>query len=156
VDCPWHLYAHSIRPRRFCLEIVKHKLQIFDLLLERATVDRSRCFPESQVAATACDILCLLLQWPGHIVPGLPDSADMTSYRHDRKTLSQIMAVLTSRQGWQEKLINVRRHIEEEDMDKIETYFSNAVIHHDTLGPPSELNATRLFTQRGICRVVIL
>ncbi|EIW83537.1 hypothetical protein CONPUDRAFT_164456 [Coniophora puteana RWD-64-598 SS2] len=153
------LHTFPIQPRSFCLDILKKRPQILDLLLDCAILNRPPVYPETQVPATACEVLCLLLDWSDYIVPGLSPPVPTvykTSESRDLKVMAQALSVLTSRQDWSEKLIEVWMHIEEEDMETVRRHFTRHLNSATTTSPPGESEFAKLFTFRTTCRVSIL
>jgi len=123
--------AHSLMgvfptpSRRFCLEILKKKPQIVELLLDCAALDRYPRNPMAHFRTKACEVLAILLQWPSHIVPGVPTPLDKAFKAQEWKAMLQMMAIFTSRTNWLDKLIEVWMRVQDEDMEQVQGYVTN-------------------------------
>lgn len=129
--------TYPVLPMKFRLEILKKRPGIIDLLFDCAITPRPPWYPERQSDAVACEILALLFQWPPYIVPGVSSPLDGSSRTQEWKALSQALKMLTARQEWSEKLIEVWMSVEEEDWRHVEssvstvdcTFVSDPVVH---------------------------
>ncbi|EIW74497.1 hypothetical protein CONPUDRAFT_113510 [Coniophora puteana RWD-64-598 SS2] len=153
--------AHGIicttppQSRQVCLEIVKRKPHIFDLLLDCAILERPRWYPESQVGHIACELLVLLFHWPGYMVPGVTP-LDRGSKNSDWKAMLQTMTIFTSRPDWAEKIHEVWMRIQEEDMETVMRNFSRVVPDYAAFDEPGPESFAKVAESRGTCRVCIL
>jgi hypothetical protein len=105
--------------RKHCLDILKKKPEILDLLFDCAIITRPPWYPETQVDSIACEVIALLFQWPSHIVPGVSTPQDNVFRAQEWKAMTQAVAILTSREDWCEKIIEVWMKIEEEDWREV-------------------------------------
>ncbi|EIW74471.1 hypothetical protein CONPUDRAFT_133136 [Coniophora puteana RWD-64-598 SS2] len=149
------LNTYPPRPRKFCLEIIRSKPHLLDLLFDCAILDRPKCYPETQVSKTACEVLALLFDWPMHAVPGVT-LRDKTSKDLEWKAFSQLSTALVSRPKWTERLIEVWMHLEEEGTGDIESWFVGMMGGNSPLGTVSRVRASTPLEARGVCRVVTL
>ncbi|KAL4069126.1 hypothetical protein J3A83DRAFT_4095262 [Scleroderma citrinum] len=92
------------------LELLKEKPEMLDLLFDCVIIPRSRFFPTSLACSMAWETIILLFRWPSHTVPGFYYQRLANS-----NTLSQCLAILTSRKDWAEKIIDAWMKVEEED-----------------------------------------
>ncbi|EIW74013.1 hypothetical protein CONPUDRAFT_133538 [Coniophora puteana RWD-64-598 SS2] len=109
--------SHS---HEFCLEVLKKKPRIVELLLDCAVSDRYPRHPETQVCMKSCSILGMFLQWPSHIVPGVPTPLDRSFKAHEWKAMLKMMDIFTSSTDWLEKLIELWMHVQEEDISPVQ------------------------------------
>lgn len=116
--------SYPVLSARFRLEILKTRPELLDLLFDCATTPRPAWYPERQADAVACEILALLFQWPPNIVPGVPSPSDGSSRTQEWKALSQALNILTSRQNWSDRLIEVWMNVEEEDGHHVDSSVS--------------------------------
>jgi hypothetical protein len=105
--------------RKYCLDILKKKPEILDLLFDCAIITRPPWYPETQVDYIACEVLALLFQWPPHIIPGVSTPQDSVFRAQEWKAMSQTVNILTSREDWCEKIIEVWMKVEEEDWREV-------------------------------------
>ncbi|KAG2067537.1 hypothetical protein BDR04DRAFT_1104969 [Suillus decipiens] len=147
--------TYPILPTKFRLEILKKRPQIVDLLFDCAITPRPAWYPERQSDAVACEILTLLFQWPPYIVPGVPSPLDGSSRTQEWKALSQALKMLTERQEWSEKLIEVWMSVEEEDWRHVESLFNN-VKNHGAKTLLGKKTFQLAFELRGIKRITVL
>ncbi|EIW83528.1 hypothetical protein CONPUDRAFT_52764, partial [Coniophora puteana RWD-64-598 SS2] len=155
------LHPFSVQPRNFCLDMLRHKPQILDLLLDCTILDRQPWYPETQVPLKACKALSLLFDCPDYIIPGL-STRFLTKYEEsearDYKTISQVVAVLASRRDWNEKLIEVWMHLEEEDIEKVQRLKRSWMIpmQPNRYAKGTQQKFIRLEVLLGGCRTIIL
>jgi len=112
------LCTATAQPPRFCLDILERKPRILGQLFDCAVLDRPPWYPETRVPDIASETLTLLFRWPNYVIPGIDGPADKVFKAQDWKTMTQTMAILTSRPDWVEKLVEVHMHIQEEDLRK--------------------------------------
>lgn len=105
--------------RKHCLDILKKKPEILDLLFDCALITPQPWYPETRVNSMACEVLALLFQWPLHIVPGVSTPQDNFFRAQEWKAMSQAVNILRSRDNWCEKIIEVWMKVEEEDWCQI-------------------------------------
>ncbi|EIW77049.1 hypothetical protein CONPUDRAFT_157321 [Coniophora puteana RWD-64-598 SS2] len=162
------------QPRAVTLDILRKKPQIFDLLLDCAILDRPECFPESGVNSITCEMLALIFHWPFHVVPGVAQTMDSSFQAQDWKAMWQAMSILTSRQDWVDKLVEVWMHVLEEDVQKLyrqdkcvilsvpkltvlDSVFSQHGLPGKDFAPYGPSARTTLIPDcRGICRISML
>ncbi|KAG2154099.1 hypothetical protein DEU56DRAFT_773027 [Suillus clintonianus] len=147
--------TYPVLPAKFRLEILKKRPGIIDLLLDCAITPRPAWYPERQSDAVACEILALLFQWPPYVVPGVPSPLDGSSRTQEWKALSQALKMLTARQEWSEKLIEVWMGVEEEDWRHVESLFNN-VKNYGAKTLLGKRTFQLAFELRGIKRIAIL
>lgn len=113
------LFISPMPSQKHCLDILKKKPEIIDLLLDCAIIARPPWYPESRVDYIACEVLALLFRWPSHIIPGVSTPQDNIFRAQEWKAMSQAMNILTSREDWCEKIIEVWMKSEEEDWHEV-------------------------------------
>ncbi|EIW77041.1 hypothetical protein CONPUDRAFT_109504 [Coniophora puteana RWD-64-598 SS2] len=148
------LCTSSPRSRAHCLEILQAKPQILDYLLECAALERKPWYPETQVDSIACEVLTQLFQWPVYMVPGVP--TDQLAAVQEREAASQALAILTSRQDWAKKVIDIWMHLQNEDIQKIKGYFARVNLDYGAFNPPDEEAFLQVFEYRGFSRISTL
>ncbi|KAG2150685.1 uncharacterized protein EDB93DRAFT_1141501 [Suillus bovinus] len=149
------LCTYPMLPTKFRLQILKKKPQIVDLLFDCAITPRPAWYPERQSDAVACEILALLFQWPPYVVPGVSSPLDGSSRTQEWKALSQALKILTERQDWSEKLIEVWMSVEEEDCNQVELLFNN-VKNYGAKTLLGKRTFQLAFELRGIKRITVL
>ncbi|EGO03466.1 hypothetical protein SERLA73DRAFT_45690 [Serpula lacrymans var. lacrymans S7.3] len=144
--------------RQFCLDILKKKPEVLDLLFDCAVMDRPAWYPEMETDTIACEVLALLFHYPLHIVPGVSMSPaiDAAFKVQEWKTMGQSLAILTSRKDWAAKIIDVWEKVKEEDWGKIKNMFDRVQKEYYTQNPLDEKAFQQIFSYRGISRIVIL
>ncbi|KAG1761546.1 hypothetical protein EDD22DRAFT_895524 [Suillus occidentalis] len=147
--------TYPVLPMKFRLEILKKRPGIVDLLFDCAITPRPPWYPERQSDAVACEILALLFQWPPYIVPGVSSPLDGSSRTQEWKALSQALKMLTARQEWSEKLIEVWMSVEEEDWRHVESLFNN-VKNYGAKTLLGKRTFQLAFELRGIKRITVL
>lgn len=147
--------TYPVLPMKFRLEILKKRPGIVDLLFDCAITPRPPWYPERQSDAVACEILALLFQWPPYIVPGVSSPLDGSSRTQEWKALSQALKMLTARQEWSEKLIEVWMGVEEEDWRRVESLFNN-VKNYGAKTLLGKRTFQLAFELRGIKRITVL
>jgi hypothetical protein len=147
--------TYPMLPTKFRLEILKKRPEIVDLLFDCAITPRPAWYPERQSDAVACEILALLFQWPPYIVPGVSSPLDGSSRTQEWKALSQALKMLTARQEWSEKLIEVWMSVEEEDWGHVESLFNN-VKNYGAKTLLGKRTFQLAFELRGIKRITVL
>ncbi|EIW84760.1 hypothetical protein CONPUDRAFT_162111 [Coniophora puteana RWD-64-598 SS2] len=150
------LCTSSPQSRSFCLDILKKKPHVLDLLFDCAILSREAWYPETQTDSVACEVLTLIFQWPMHIIPGFANPSDKAFKTQEWKAMSQAMTIFTSRQGWVDRLIEVWMHIQEEDVLKVQRFFSTVERDYGASVPPDEQAFARLFEYRGISLISTL
>jgi len=98
---------------------LKKRPEILDLLFDCAIIARSPAYPETEVDHIACEVIGLLFQWPSHIVPGVSTPQDNVFRAQEWKSMSQAVNILTYREDWCEKIIEVWMKSEEEDWSEV-------------------------------------
>ena len=106
--------------RKHCLDILKKKPEILDLLFDCAIITRPPWYPETRVDSIACEVLALLFQQPSHIVPGVSTPQDTAFRAQEWKAMTQAATILTSREDWCEKIVEVWMKVEEEDWREVQ------------------------------------
>jgi hypothetical protein len=142
--------------RKHCLDILKKKPEILDLLFDCAIITRPPWYPETQVDSIACEVIALLFQWPSHIVPGVSTPQDNVFRAQEWKAMTQAVAILTSREDWCEKIIEVWMKIEEEDWREVRGWFDRVEVDYHAFELPDEDAFGRVFKHRGTSRVAML
>ncbi|KAF8838946.1 hypothetical protein BDN67DRAFT_906453 [Paxillus ammoniavirescens] len=150
------LCTNPLPPRKFCLEILKRKPEVLDLLFDCAILPRPPWYPETQADSIACEALGLLLQWPSHIVPGVSTPMDSAFKAQDWKAMSQCLTILTSREGWAEKIIEIWMKIEEEDSRVIKRLLDRVETDYLAIEPPDLQTYHQIFEYRGTSRIAVL
>lgn len=125
--------------RKHCLDILKKRPEILDLLFDCAIIARPAWYPETQVDSIACEVIALLFQWPSHIVPGVSTPQDNVFRAQEWKAMTQIAAILTSRDEWCEKIIEVWMKIEEEDWREVRGWVMSLCLFVARLTTPKKL-----------------
>ncbi|EIW76609.1 hypothetical protein CONPUDRAFT_157793 [Coniophora puteana RWD-64-598 SS2] len=125
-------------PQKFCLDMLKRRPIIVDLLLDCTIIDRSPALPHSGASTNAIEALCMLFQWPWFTVPGVPTPADQVMKAADMKSLSKALRTLTSRRQWAERVIKTFTHLEESDASMPRSWCNNLVKDYDPIEPPLE------------------
>ncbi|EIW76625.1 hypothetical protein CONPUDRAFT_168452 [Coniophora puteana RWD-64-598 SS2] len=127
-------------PQKFCLEMLKRRPHIIDLLFDCAILQRSPAFPHAQVNPMALEALCILFQWPRFTVPGVSPSTDRALLISDTKSLSQALQILTTRKGWASNLVETWTHNEEEkwSLYKVEAMCKSMVEEYGPNQQPAE------------------
>ncbi|EIW77039.1 hypothetical protein CONPUDRAFT_62998 [Coniophora puteana RWD-64-598 SS2] len=155
------LTAHSLlatsplRSRKFCLDILKDKPQIIDLLLDCMIIERRPGFPNSQVDTFAGETLVLLFQWPSHVIPGLSDPTYKSFKASDWKAMLQAVSIFMSREDWSERLIEVWMRLQEEDIKRSMKCVSRIISAYNQL-EQKLLRTELLFENRGKSRIIVL
>ncbi|KAG1741487.1 uncharacterized protein EDB91DRAFT_1130708 [Suillus paluster] len=142
--------------RKHCLDILKKKPEILDLLFDCAIIARSPWYPETQVDSIACEVLTLLFQWPSHIVPGVVTPQDNAFRAQEWKAMTQTVTILTSREDWCERIIEVWMKIEEEDWREVRGWFDRVEVDYHAFEPPDEDAFSQVFEYRGTSRIAML
>ncbi|KAH7882385.1 hypothetical protein F5I97DRAFT_1909836 [Phlebopus sp. FC_14] len=150
------LCTDPIPSRKFCLELLKKKPEILDLLFQCAIMPRPPCYPELEVASVSCEVLALLFQWPAHIVPGVSTPMDSAFKAQDWKAMSQCLTILTSREDWAEKIIEVWMTVEEEDPAEILRLLDRVGTDYVVVEPPHDETTSQVFENRGQMRISML
>ncbi|KAG2146289.1 hypothetical protein DEU56DRAFT_978760 [Suillus clintonianus] len=143
------------RSRKHCLDILKKNPEILDLLFDCAIVARPPWYPETQLDSIACEVLALLFQWPLHIVPGVSTPQDSAFRAQEWKAMSQAAAILTSREDWCDKIIEVWMKIEEEDWREVRGWFDRVEVDYHAVEPKAA-DFGKVFGQRGTSRIAML
>ncbi|KAF9239310.1 hypothetical protein BU15DRAFT_46822 [Melanogaster broomeanus] len=138
--------------RKFCLEILKKKPEVLDLLFDCAISPRPPWYPETHADSIACEALALLFQWPAHVVPGVSTPMDSAFKAHDWKSMSQCLTILTSREDWADKIIEIWMKVEEEDAHGIRQSLERA----ETDDLEFEDIYHQIFEYRGTSRIAVL
>jgi hypothetical protein len=139
--------------RKHCLDILKKRPEILDLLFDCAIIARPPWYPETYLGPIACEVIALLFQWPSHIVPGVSTPQDHAFRAQEWKAMTQAVAILTSRDEWCEKIIEVWMKIEEEDWREVQGLFDRVEVDYK---PPDEDAVGQVFKHRGTSRVAML
>ncbi|KIK41686.1 hypothetical protein CY34DRAFT_805777 [Suillus luteus UH-Slu-Lm8-n1] len=142
--------------RKHCLDILKKRPEILDLLFDCAIIARPAWYPETQVDSIACEVIALLFQWPSHIVPGVSTPQDNVFRAQEWKAMTQIAAILTSRDEWCEKIIEVWMKIEEEDWREVRGWFDRVEVDYHAFEPPDDDAFDEVFEYRGTSRIAML
>ncbi|KAG1769351.1 hypothetical protein EDD22DRAFT_869015 [Suillus occidentalis] len=142
--------------RKHCLDILKKRPEILDLLFDCAIIARPAWYPETRVDSIACEVIALLFQWPSHVVPGVSTPQDNIFRAQEWKAMTQIAAILTSRDEWCEKIIEVWMKIEEEDWREVRGWFDRVEVDYHASEPPDDDAFTEVFEYRGTSRVAML
>ncbi|KAG1900306.1 uncharacterized protein F5891DRAFT_1033352 [Suillus fuscotomentosus] len=142
--------------RKHCLDILKKKPEILDLLFDCAIITRPPWYPETQVDSIACEVIALFFQWPSHIVPGVSTPQDNAFRAQEWKAMTQAVAILTSREDWCEKIIEVWMKIEEEDWREVRGWFDRVEVDYHAFEPPDEDAFGQVFEYRGTSRISML
>lgn len=116
--------SSSLNNSKFCLEILKEKPEVLDLLFDCTILSRSTSYPQSRINSSAYEVIALFLRWPSYVVPGVPTLGDPTLDTQYWKVLMQCMRIMTSRKDWADKIMESWMRIEEEGYDQISTYGS--------------------------------
>lgn len=127
--------TYPVLSAKFRLEILNKRPEIVDLLFDCAITPRPAWYPERQAGAVACEILALLFQWPSYVVPGVSSPLDGSSRTQEWKALSQALNILTSREDWNERLVEVWMSVEEEDWRQVDSsvYTADYAFNSDPL-----------------------
>ncbi|KAF9239312.1 hypothetical protein BU15DRAFT_74731, partial [Melanogaster broomeanus] len=142
--------------RKFCLEILKKKPEVLDLLFDCAILPRPPWYPETQADSIACEALALLFQWPVHVIPGVSTPMDSAFKAHDWKAMSQCLTILTSREDWADKIIEVWMKVEEEDTRGIKQLLDRVETDYLVFEPPDSDTYHQIFEYRGTSRIAVL
>ncbi|OAX35603.1 hypothetical protein K503DRAFT_773300 [Rhizopogon vinicolor AM-OR11-026] len=142
--------------RKHCLDILKKNPEILDLLFDCAVITRPPWYPETQVNSIACEILALLFQWPAHIVPGVSTPQDNAFRAQEWKSMSQAVSILTSREDWCEKIIEIWMKIEEEDWREVKMWFGRVEADYHAFKSPDDDALDEVFQHRGGSRITML
>ncbi|KAL4246666.1 hypothetical protein ABKN59_008852 [Abortiporus biennis] len=154
------LCRSPIPSRQYVLEVLHHRPQILDMLLDLIHEHCPPWCPEAQVDSVACEILTLLVQFPAHTtIPGLsslPDADIANEYESEYKATIQAIDLVVSRPEWAMKLSDVWANNEEEPFDHILQLFHRAEKDYHATSPP-DLNTMRdVYDYKGTVRVSIL
>ncbi|OAX38729.1 hypothetical protein K503DRAFT_792343 [Rhizopogon vinicolor AM-OR11-026] len=147
--------TYPVLSAKFRLEILKKRPEIVDLLFDCAITPRPAWYPERQADAVACEILALLFQWPPYVVPGVSSPLDGSLRTQEWKALSQALTILTSREEWSGRLIEVWMRVEEEDWRHVDSLFHN-VKNYGAKTLLGKRTFQLAFELRGIKRISIL
>ncbi|KAF9226366.1 hypothetical protein BS17DRAFT_749768 [Gyrodon lividus] len=150
------LCTNPLPSRKFCLEIVKKKPEVLDLLFDCAILSRPPWYPETQADSIACEALTLLLQWPSPIVPGVSTPMDSAFKAQDWKAMSQCLTILTSREDWAEKIIEIWMKVEEEDSRQVKQLLDRVETDYLAVEPPDLQTYHQIFEYRGTSRIAVL
>ena len=109
--------------RKFVLDVVTHRPNIFDLFFNCGLMPRQPWYPESDVDSAAMEILALLLQFPLTTIPHIEiplEGRYKDEYQEDLNTSIEIIKTFVSRPGWSQKLIDAWTKYEEETVSSVE------------------------------------
>ncbi|KAH7925032.1 hypothetical protein BV22DRAFT_1089743 [Leucogyrophana mollusca] len=140
-------------PRKFCLDIIKDKPEIVDMLFDCTIIARPAWYPETQVDSIACEILALLFQPPLHIVPGVSSNVERDPEFHEWK---QSLGKLTSREGWDVRIIQAWNKLRNEDIAGVRRLFSRVEQDYFAFEPPNKESFRSIFGYRGTSRIALL
>ncbi|KAI0783726.1 hypothetical protein C8Q75DRAFT_795269 [Abortiporus biennis] len=161
------LCRSPIPSRQYVLEVLHHRPQILDMLLDLIHEHCPPWCPEAQVDSVACEILTLLVQFPAHTtIPGLsslPDADIANEYESEYKATIQAIDLVVSRPEWAKKLSDVWANnkksrsttfcISNKDLCRL---FHRAEKDYHATSPP-DLNTMRdVYDYKGTVRVSIL
>ncbi|KIJ61424.1 hypothetical protein HYDPIDRAFT_115886 [Hydnomerulius pinastri MD-312] len=149
------LCTSPLPSRKFCLDLLKKKPEVLDLLFDCAILPRPPSYPETEASSLACESVALLFQWPSHIVPGVSTPVDSTFKAQEWKAMSQCLTILTSREEWAEKIIEVWMRVEEEDLLPVKRSL-NVKTDYLKQDPSEDDPFMLVLIQRGTSRVAML
>ncbi|KAI6119216.1 hypothetical protein EV401DRAFT_1963372 [Pisolithus croceorrhizus] len=139
---------HAVRPR---LELLKAKPEVLDYLFDCATMPGLPGYPLSAANAAASDVLAKLVEWPPYLVPGVSTPMDSALKAREWKALSQCLTIVTSREEWMEKVVEVWMNMVEQTHQDIKAMFEE---HLE--GPPLDEAVESVCQHRGTIRVSAL
>lgn len=139
---------HAVRPR---LELLKARPEILDYLFDCAIVPGLPGYPLSAANATASEVLSKLIEWPPHLVPGVSTPMDSALKGREWKALSQCLTIITSREEWMEKIVEMWMNMVEQTHQDIKAMFEE---HLE--GPPLDEAVESVCQHRGTIRVCTL
>lgn len=154
----YHLMIASSppQPRLFCVDIIKRKPHLFDLLLDCACLDRPKWFTQSEIASTVCEALALLLRWPSQLVPGVTSPLDSISKTRRWKDMLHMVTALTSRSDWAEKITEVWTNAHEESKEVIRGCYESELRYFGHMMDSEKNVLAAVFEQCGKCGGSIL
>ncbi|KAL4078893.1 hypothetical protein V8B97DRAFT_1881362, partial [Scleroderma yunnanense] len=150
----WLLRTDTPLTCKQCLELIKGKPEILDLLFDCAIIPRPRLIPTTLVCSMACETIVLIFRWPSHIVPGVLTPMDATLRGKDCKPLSQCLTILRSCKDWAEKIIDAWMQVEEEDYQEVQMMLEQ--MPSATRASSGDGAIAMVAENRGLKRIVIL
>lgn len=145
------LKPHPPHTSKLRLDLLKERPEILDYLFDCATMPGLPGYPLSAANATACEVLARLIEWPPHLVPGVSTQVDSAIKAREWKILSQCLTIVTSREDWMEKIVEVWMNVVETTHQDIKAMFEE---HLE--GPPLDEAVESVCQHRGTVRVNLL
>ncbi|EKM48435.1 uncharacterized protein PHACADRAFT_214799 [Phanerochaete carnosa HHB-10118-sp] len=151
------LSRYPLHSRQYCLDVLKARPVIVDLLLDVAALPRPVAYPEVQIDQLASETLALLFQFPRRTIPGVqlpvPDEGNNELYEEYKATI-EALKILTSRPSWVQRILTASR----EDFPSM-GYILNSSFRKisrvvtDYYGvPPNENTTKMIYDSRGQSR----